>query len=51
MDFKPEDKVYIIKKGWRIDQPSDKLDYLLAGPWKILKQIGYLYKLEISQGF
>ena len=51
MDFEPGDKVYVIKKGWRTDRPSDKLDYLLAGPWKILKQIRHSYKLEVPQGF
>ena len=31
VDFEPGDKIYMIKKGWRTDQPSDKLDYPLAG--------------------
>ena len=51
MDFELRDKVYVIKKGWRTDRPNDKLDYSLAGPWKILKQIGHSYKLEVPQGF
>ena len=51
MNFELGDKIYIIKKGWRTDRLSDKLDYLLTGPWKILKQIGHSYELEVPQGF
>ena len=32
IDFELEDKVYMIRKGWRTDRLSDKLDYPLAGP-------------------
>ena len=51
VDFEPGDKVYVIKKGWRTDRPSDKLDYPLAGPQKIIRQVGHSYELEVPQGF
>jgi hypothetical protein len=44
-DFGPEDKVYVIKKTWKTDRPFNKLDYLLARPFKILKIVGHLYRL------
>ena len=50
-DFGPEDMVYVIKKTWKTDRPSDKLDYPLAGPFKILKMAGHSYRLELPTSY
>jgi hypothetical protein len=42
-DFGPGDMVYVIKKTWKTDRPSDKLDYPLARPFKIDKIVGHSY--------
>jgi hypothetical protein len=50
-DFGPEDKVYVIKKTWKTDRPSDKLDYPLAGPFKILEMVGHSYRLQLPASY
>jgi len=50
-DFGPNDKVYVIKKTWKTDRPSDKLDYPLAGPFKVTKMVGHSYQLELPTSY
>jgi hypothetical protein len=50
-DFGPGDKVYVIKKTWKTDRPSDKLDYPLAGPFKIIKMVGHSYQLDLPPSY
>ena len=45
IDFDVGDKVYMIKKGWRTIRPNNKLDTLVAGPWKILEKVEYSFKV------
>lgn len=39
--------MFIIKKLWRTDKLSDKLDYPVAGPFRILEMMSHSYKLEL----
>jgi hypothetical protein len=50
-NFGPSDMVYIIKKSWRTDRPSDKLDFPLAGPFKILEMVGHSYRVELPTSY
>jgi hypothetical protein len=50
-DFGPKDKVYVIKKTWKTDRPSDKLDYPLASPFEILEIVGHLYHLKLPASY
>jgi len=50
-DFGPKDKVFIIKKTWRTDRPSDKLDFPLAGPFTILKREGPSFRVQLPAGY
>jgi hypothetical protein len=50
-DFGPGDMVYVIKKTWKTDRPSDKLDYPLAGPFKIDKMVGHSYQLDLPPSY
>jgi hypothetical protein len=37
----------VIKKSWKTDWPLDKLDFPLAGPFKIIEIIGHSYRLKL----
>ena len=50
-DFGLGDKVYVIKKTWKTDRPSDKLDFPLAGPFKIAEIVGHSYRLELPTSY
>jgi len=50
-DFGPEDMVYVIKKTWKTDRPSDKLDYPLAGPFRIIQMVGHSYELDLPPSY
>jgi len=39
--------VWVTIKNWKTERPSRKLDYQMAGPYKILKKIGNLYKVKL----
>jgi hypothetical protein len=45
LDFSLKDKVYVIKKTWKTDRLSNKLNYPLARPFKITRIAGHLYRL------
>ena len=46
-DFQVGDFVYVSRKGWQTERPSVKLDYQAAGPFKILKKVGYSFRLQL----
>lgn len=48
-DFNVGDHVYVTRKGWATDRPSTKLDYQLAGPFKILEMKGHSYVVDIPE--
>src|SRR6266567_1261359 len=39
--------VWVITKNWKTERPSRKLDYKIAGPYKIINKVGNLYKVEL----
>ena len=41
----------MIKKTWKTDRPSDKLDYPLAGPFRIIQMVGYSYELDLPPSY
>jgi len=46
-DFTVGDKVWVTTKNWKTERPSRKLDYKMAGPYKILNKEGNLYKVKL----
>lgn len=50
-DFDVGSKVFVTKKTWRTDRPSDKLDFPLAGPFQIVSKEGHSYKLDLPKSY
>ncbi len=46
-DFMVGDKVWVITKNWKTEWPSCKLDYQMAGLYKVLEKIGNLYRVKL----
>ena len=47
VDFGPEDLVYVSVKNWKTQRPSRKLSHQMAGPFRVRKQVGNSYEVEL----
>jgi len=51
-DFGPGDRVFVVKKTWSTDRPSDKLDFPLTRQhYEIEAMVGHSYKLKLPDGW
>jgi hypothetical protein len=47
VDFKVGDMVWTTSKHWKTDRPSRKLANQMEGPFEIIEQVGYSFKLKL----
>lgn len=47
VDFDVGDLVWVSTKSWYTDRPSRKLDYPMAGPYRISAQEGHSFRLDL----
>lgn len=50
-NFDVDSMVYLLKRAWRTDRPSDKLDFPVCGPYKIIEKVYNSWKLELPSTF
>jgi hypothetical protein len=48
-DFNVGDFVWVSTKNWKTERPSHKLDYQMAGPYRILEKIGHSYRIDLPE--
>jgi transposase InsO family protein len=49
VDFEVGDKVWVSTKNWKTQRPSRKLDYQMAGPYPIIRQVGHSYEVKLPE--
>ena len=48
-DFNVKDSVWVSTKNWKTERPSRKLDYQMAGPYRILEKVGHSYRVDLPE--